>query len=74
MIKNLSTAKFLTREQTLGVKWMRANGTIRDKTILEKHLFDYTRRNTFDYFIHKDLGGFLGCIPCLSSRMCAAKS
>ncbi|OQW97671.1 MAG: hypothetical protein BWK74_05970 [Desulfobacteraceae bacterium A6] len=30
-----------------------------DRTILEKHLADYTRRNTFDYFIHKDLGGFL---------------
>jgi len=26
---------------------------------LEKHLLDYTARNTFDYFIHKDLGGFL---------------
>ena len=30
-----------------------------DRTILEKHLNDYTARNTFDYFIHKDLGGFL---------------
>ncbi|WP_339671686.1 DNA methyltransferase [Dasania marina] len=29
------------------------------RTILEKHLNDYTARNTFDYFIHKDLGGFL---------------
>jgi adenine-specific DNA-methyltransferase len=29
------------------------------RTVLEKHLADYTRRNTFDYFIHKDLGGFL---------------
>lgn len=29
------------------------------RTLLEKHLNDYTRRNTFDYFIHKDLGGFL---------------
>ncbi|MGY2644145.1 site-specific DNA-methyltransferase [Bacillus inaquosorum] len=28
-------------------------------TLLEKHLNDYTARNTFDYFIHKDLGGFL---------------
>ena len=31
----------------------------KDRTILEKHLNDYTARNTFDYFIHKDLGGFL---------------
>ena len=30
-----------------------------DRTLLEKHLTDYTARNTFDYFIHKDLGGFL---------------
>ena len=29
------------------------------RTVLEKYLRDYTRRNTFDYFIHKDLGGFL---------------
>ncbi|MDT4952783.1 MAG: adenine-specific DNA-methyltransferase [Acidobacteriota bacterium] len=30
-----------------------------NRTLLEKHLNDYTSRNTFDYFIHKDLGGFL---------------
>jgi len=30
-----------------------------DRTLIEKHLGDYTARNTFDYFIHKDLGGFL---------------
>jgi len=29
------------------------------RTLLEKHLKEYTARNTFDYFIHKDLGGFL---------------
>jgi adenine-specific DNA-methyltransferase len=29
------------------------------RTLLEKHLTEYTARNTFDYFIHKDLGGFL---------------
>lgn len=29
------------------------------RTILEKHLDQYTKRNTFDYFIHKDLGAFL---------------
>ena len=31
----------------------------KNRTLLEKHLIDYTARNTFDYFIHKDLGGFL---------------
>ncbi|MCB9850522.1 MAG: hypothetical protein H6817_07435 [Phycisphaerales bacterium] len=30
-----------------------------ERTVLEKHLHQYTAKNTFDYFIHKDLGGFL---------------
>ena len=30
-----------------------------DRTVLDKHQAVYTARNTFDYFIHKDLGGFL---------------
>jgi adenine-specific DNA-methyltransferase len=29
------------------------------RTLLEKHLKDYVSKNSFDYFIHKDLGGFL---------------
>ncbi|MCU0794580.1 MAG: site-specific DNA-methyltransferase [Akkermansiaceae bacterium] len=29
------------------------------RSILAKHLAEYTGRNTFDYFVHKDLGGFL---------------
>ncbi|QED36706.1 site-specific DNA-methyltransferase [Antarcticibacterium arcticum] len=29
------------------------------RILLEKHINDYTARNSFDYFIHKDLGGFL---------------
>ena len=33
-----------------------ANG---DRTVLEKHLERYTAKNSFDYFIHKDLAGFL---------------
>lgn len=31
----------------------------KQRTLLQKHFLDYTSRNTFDYFIHKDLGGFL---------------
>ncbi|WP_442508333.1 site-specific DNA-methyltransferase [Novipirellula sp. SH528] len=31
----------------------------KDRTTFEKHLRQYTSRNTFDYFIHKDLGAFL---------------
>jgi adenine-specific DNA-methyltransferase len=30
-----------------------------NRTVLAKHLKDYTARNTFDYFIHKDVGPFL---------------
>jgi adenine-specific DNA-methyltransferase len=29
------------------------------RTVLEKHLSTYVAKNTFDYFIHKDLRGFL---------------
>jgi adenine-specific DNA-methyltransferase len=29
------------------------------RTLLEKHLRDYTARHSFDYFIHKNLGAFL---------------
>jgi adenine-specific DNA-methyltransferase len=29
------------------------------RTVLDKHLNDFISRNSFDYFIHKDLGGFL---------------
>lgn len=29
------------------------------RTLLEKHFNDYVSKNSFDYFIHKDLGGFL---------------
>lgn len=31
----------------------------KSRTVLEKHLTDYTAKNTFDYFIHKDLGRFM---------------
>ena len=30
-----------------------------ERTVLDKHLSVYTAKNSFDYFIHKDLGGFL---------------
>ena len=30
-----------------------------DRTLLQKYLTDFTARNTFDYFIHKNLGKFL---------------
>ena len=30
-----------------------------ERTLLARHVERYTARNSFDYFIHKDLGGFL---------------
>ena len=55
----LKTAGLESWEPRLTAKWKRADGNVTDKTVLEKHLSDYTRRNTFDYFIHKKLGEFL---------------
>ncbi|MCG2740637.1 MAG: hypothetical protein L6300_10450, partial [Syntrophaceae bacterium] len=43
----------------LSQTWYRSGGSQSNKTVLERHLYDYTRRNTFDYFIHKNLGKFL---------------
>ncbi len=34
-------------------------GEKQDRTLLRKYLNQYSSRNTMDYFIHKDLGGFL---------------
>ena len=45
--------------------WLSELGDLRptekkpDRTLLAKHLDDFTARFTFDYFIHKNLGGFL---------------
>jgi adenine-specific DNA-methyltransferase len=41
------------------VSVLSATETKPGRTILGKHLDHFTARNTFDYFIHKDLGGFL---------------
>lgn len=38
---------------------VKADRSIMDITWLQKHLNDYTAKNSFDYFIHKNLGGFL---------------
>ena len=43
----------------LGKPHVTASGEKADYTRLEAHLRRYTARNTFDYFIHKDLGTFL---------------
>lgn len=43
----------------LGKPHVLSSGEKADYTRLEAHLKRYTARNTFDYFIHKDLRGFL---------------
>jgi adenine-specific DNA-methyltransferase len=45
--------------KALAAKHVRADGAAAETTRLRVHLDRYTARNTFDYFIHKDLGGFL---------------
>ena len=53
-IKSLIPANFRT-----GLLYPKPTPSNKDRTLLDKHLQDYMARNTFDYFIHKDLGGFL---------------
>lgn len=49
----------------MAVNWMLELGTIaptpknKDRTLLEKYITEYTSKNMFDYFIHKDLKSFL---------------
>ena len=45
--------------QALGRPHITVSGEQVDYPRIEAHLRRYTARNTFDYFIHKDLGGFL---------------
>ena len=55
----LADAAFAPWLAELGKQHFTASGEKTDYTRLESHLKRYTARNTFDYFIHKDLGGFL---------------
>jgi adenine-specific DNA-methyltransferase len=45
--------------QLLAQPYMKANGEQADYSLLQGQLNNYTKKNSFDYFIHKDLGGFL---------------
>jgi len=57
-----STARILG---ALDTEWQLAlsapapTGADPERTVLAKHIGRYTAKNSFDYFIHKDLGGFL---------------
>jgi adenine-specific DNA-methyltransferase len=58
-IKMVETAALLTWVSELQKPHIKADGTESDKSKIQVNLERYTARNTFDYFIHKDLGGFL---------------
>lgn len=53
---DLSLARWM---KELAATHVKADGTPADYSCLRSHLDRYTARNTYDYFIHKDLGGFL---------------
>ena len=56
---NTSTLK--TLHDDLPMSWRSCLFSVGEdgQAVLQKHLRGYTARNQFDYFIHKDLGGFL---------------
>ena len=61
LIKNALNVIF----QNIDIPWQKLLNSLaptekkKDRTILEKHIKDFVSKNTFDYFIHKDLGKFL---------------
>lgn len=62
--KDLMTAAFETTKPLIPAEFAevfseRPTENNAYRTLLEKHITDYVSRNTFDYFIHKDLKGFL---------------
>lgn len=58
-IMAVNDEKFSPWLEELSKTHIKANGERADYNRLTAHLNRYTARNTFDYFIHKDLGGFL---------------
>ena len=58
-ILDVATATLAEWNAELAKPHVTAGGEKLDYTRLEAHLKRYTARNTFDYFIHKDLGTFL---------------
>lgn len=54
-----NTVKDLLPQEFIGLHALRPTESNRNRTLLQKYLTDYVARNTFDYFIHKDLQSFL---------------
>lgn len=59
IVKAYDTVKGMIPSDFAGVFEPKPTEKDRSRTLLQKHLNDYVARNTFDYFIHKDLNGFL---------------
>ncbi|WVM88030.1 hypothetical protein UMZ34_16995 [Halopseudomonas pachastrellae] len=53
----------------LSLNYEKANGEQADYSVLQGQLNNYTKKNSFDYFIHKDLGGFSAASWTITSRM-----
>lgn len=57
--KAFDVVKDILPTEFMSVLALCPSNTDRNRTLLQKHLNDYVARNKFDYFIHKDLQGFL---------------
>ncbi len=49
----------LEKDDIDNLYWLLNKSDNPNKSILEKHIYKYTKKNKSDYFIHKDLKGFL---------------
>lgn len=66
-LHNIAVTRLLGAESALAKKWKSALGQVYRKadgenaeySMLAGQLNNYTKKKSFDYFIHKDLGGFL---------------
>ena len=60
--KNLNSSAVEKLKSIIPSEWaalMQPVSNTDSRLLIEKYLTDYTTKNSFDYFIHKDLGGFL---------------
>ncbi|MBQ8159087.1 MAG: site-specific DNA-methyltransferase [Prevotella sp.] len=60
--KDLNKKAFETLSTVVPAAWqelLMKEQVTDESVLLEKHINAYTAKNSFDYFIHKDLGGFL---------------
>lgn len=66
-LRNIAVDRLLSESSDLPDEWKtalaqpyrKADGELAEYAMLAGQLNNYTKKNTFDYFIHKDLGGFL---------------